>query len=152
MNMPTNVLAVGLFAVTAAFLPTGIWFLKLKPFATAPERKIPIERAFATAIGGVGVYAFMAGFYLMAASPLRDPYNEFFGTIHLLYGLVLIVGAISLGKEWDLRPASYLAFLVGLVSVLYVNLNETLIHNVSYTPIFSVAALVGLTAPAGLHP
>lgn len=147
--MPTNVLAVGLFAVTAAFIPTGMWFLKLKPFNG--EKKIASDRAFASTVGAVGIYAFMAGFYLMAASPLRDPYNEFFGTIHLFYGIVLLVGALCVGMDWDLRPASYLAFLGGIINILYVYINETLIHNSNYPIVFVAAALVGLSAPAATH-
>ncbi len=147
--MPTNILAVGLFAVTAAFLPTGIWFLKLKPFNG--EKKTSSDRAFAFTVGAVGIYAFLAGFYLMAASPLRDPYNEFFGVIHLYYGLVLVIGAIAVGMDWDLRPASYLAFLGGLINILYVYINETLIHNANYPFVFVAAALVGLSAPAATH-
>lgn len=148
--MPTNVLAVGLFAVAAAFLSTGLWFLKLKPF-TVPAKKMEIDNAFALAIGAVGVYAFMAGFYLLAGEPLRAPYSEFFGLIHVYYGMVLIVGAFSVGKGFDLRPASYLAFIGGIINIVYWYINETLIHNATYPLIFIPAALVGLSVPFATH-
>jgi len=148
--MPTNVLALGLFAVVGAFTLIGLWFLKLKPF-TAEENKANIEKGFAVAAGGIGLYAFLAGIYLLAASPLRAPYNEFFGVIHTFYGITLLAGAISLGYGWDLRPVSYLAFLAGIINVIYVYINETLIHNASYPLIFIPAALVGLYAPVATH-
>jgi len=147
--MPTNVLAVGLFAVTGAFRLMGLWLLKLKPFQVA--EKTQIDRAFATAIGAIGAYAAVAGFSLLGAEPLRAPYNEFFGLIHVYYGMVLLVGTISLWNEWDLRPASYLAFLGGIINLIYVYMNETLIRNSSYPLIFGPAALVGLTAPLATH-
>jgi len=147
--MPSNVLAIGLFAVTAAFLPTGIWFLKLKQFNGA--QKSMIDKAFAVAVGGVGVYAFLAGFLLMALEPLRPPFNEFFGAIHLYYGLVLIVGALTLANEWDLRPVSYLAFLGGIINLVYVYINQTLIQNANYPYVFVPAALVGLSVPFATH-
>lgn len=148
--MPANVLALGLFAVTGAFTLVGLWFLKLKPF-TAGENKANVDRGFAIAVGGIGLYAFLAGLYLMAAEPLRAPYSEFFGLIHTFYGVTLIIGAVSLGRGGDLRPASYLAFLGGIINIIYVYINETLIHNVSYPLIFIPAALVGLSAPAAVH-
>lgn len=148
--MPANVLAVGLFAVTAAFSLVGLWFLKLKPFVDK-ERKSEIDRAFAVAIGAVGVYAFAAGFYIMAAEPYRAPFSEFFGLIHLYYGLGLLVGAVSLGRGWDLRPVSYLSLIGGIINMLYVYINETLIKNPTYPVIFVPAALVGLSAPFALH-
>ena len=147
--MPTNVLAVGLFAVTAAFIPTGMWFLKLKPFNG--EKKIASDRAFASTVGAVGIYAFMAGFYLMAASPLRDPYNEFsvdkeFLNIKFEHEL-----AVHITTQRPIFPASYLAFLGGIINILYVYINETLIHNSNYPIVFVAAALVGLSAPAATH-
>lgn len=148
--MPANVLALGLFAVTAAFATTGLWFLKLKPF-NIPEKKEEIDRAFSVAVGAVGFYAFVAGFYMMGAEPFRAPFSEFFGLIHVYYGMVLIIGTVCVGKDWDLRPASYLAFLGGIINIIYVYINETLIYNASYTPIFGAAALVGLSAPFATH-
>lgn len=152
MVMPTNVLAIGLFAVTAAFLPTGIWFLRLKQFNPADEdKRMAIDRSFALAVGMIGAYAFLAGFDLMALEPLRAPFSEFFGAIHLYYGMVLLVGAVSVANRWDLRPASYLALIGGIMNVVYVYINETLIHNGTYPLIFIPAALVGLSAPFATH-
>ena len=148
--MPTNVLGVGLFAVPAAFLPAGFWLLKLKQF-NDPSREGGVDNAFSATVGAVGVYAFLAGFYLMAVSPLQAPFNEFFGAIHLFYGLTLVVGALSASKGWDLRPVSYLAFLGGIINVLYVWINETIIHNPTYPVVFIPAALVGLSFPLATH-
>lgn len=144
--MPTNVLAVGLFAVTAAFVPAGIWLLKLKQLVD-PGGKSGIDNTFAAIVGGFGAYAFLAGFYLMAVSPLQPPYNEFFGAIHLYYGLTLIIGAQSVSRGWDLRPVSILAVLGGALNVLYVLINANLIKNPSYPIVFLPAALVGFVFP-----
>ena len=147
--MATNVLAIGLFAVAFAFIPTGLWFLKLKSFNGSG--RIQSDRAFALASGGLGAYAFLAGFYILALEPYRVPYNEFFGLIHVFYGMVLVLGAVSVSRDLDLRPVSYLAFVGGIINILYVYINETLIHNFSYTPIFLTAALVGLSVPIATH-
>lgn len=109
------------------------------------------HRAYAAPFFGVGLIALVTGFHISLTWPMPGAYNIAFGDTTVLLGVTLLITAISLWKEWDLFPASIIAFFGGIDSVI----NGVRIFNLGYTqtPLLSgigfvLAGLAGvLSAP-----
>lgn len=148
--MPTNVLALGLYSTAAASLVTGTYFLKLKMF-TAEDVKAKANAGFGTAITFMGLYTFIAGLYLLAGTPLNAPYNEYFGAITTMFGMLLLMGGLSIKNDWDLRPVSYFAAIGGIIAANHTYINELIIHNANYPYVFVSAAIAGFSLLPATH-
>lgn len=102
-----------------------------------------------TALGAVGLLAFLTGLYTIMYWPLTGSYNIAFGEPATFYGLVLMAAAYSLARSWSLLPVGLLSFIVSIdpivTGVRLINLHMTQAPAVSGLG-FIFAGLTGLMA------
>jgi putative membrane protein len=105
------------------------------------------RRAFAPAFGGVGLLTFLLGLSMSLNWPLPGNHNIMYGEPTTLFGLIFLMTGIALSQDWDLVPASTLAFFAGIYS-LFVGANILLAPTGQVLPAtgigFILAGLGGL--------
>jgi len=78
-----------------------------------------VFRGAAAPVGGVGAVATMLGVWSEAAWPLPGSYNILFTDIYLLFGLTLVMLAISMAASLKLQYAGLLGLVAGGVTIAY---------------------------------
>ena len=85
-------------------------------YYAARGQKDQIESLVYPAVG-IGLFDFMSGFYMSFAWPMKTfgtPYNMLFGDPLLMFGLLLIIGAVMVHKNVKLGIMPLLSVLLGI--------------------------------------
>jgi putative membrane protein len=85
----------------------------------------PSEKAWAPALGMVGLLAFAAGLYMALTWPIRHMgetnltwANPAFGEMSALLGILFLGAAAAVAKEWTLMPVAIYGLVAGIVAMV----------------------------------
>ena len=76
------------------------------------------QKPYAAAFGLTGLLSLILGLRLAFTWPLPGSYNVGYGDATTLFGVVFLATAISLAKDWDLKPVALYAFFAGVDAVI----------------------------------
>ena len=65
-----------------------------------------------------GFVAAVCGFVMIFTWPLPQPYNIAFGEMSVLFGILLLGTALTLGKGWELMPLAIFGVFAGAAALL----------------------------------
>jgi putative membrane protein len=85
----------------------------------------PGEKAWAPALGMVGLVGLVAGGYMALAWPIRNMgehnlswANPAFGETSALLGIVFLGAAVAVAKEWTLMPVAIYGLVAGVIAIV----------------------------------
>ncbi|MCX5654549.1 MAG: DUF981 family protein [Planctomycetota bacterium] len=85
----------------------------------------PGEKAWAPALGMVGLVGLVAGGYMALAWPIRNMgetnlswANPAFGETSALLGIVFLGAAVAVAKEWTLMPVAIYGLVAGVIAMV----------------------------------
>ena len=146
-----NPLVLGLYSIGLGALVSGIYFLDIYPELEQASKEIKNGFGLMMALSGIG--ALIPAVQLIYFTPLREPFNGFFGVPLFAFGLVSVAGGYSVYRDFDLRPLSWFAAGTGVIASN--NVYATLIHFTtrydSYLPIFILSVFSGFSLLPATH-
>ena len=95
----------------------------------------PFNKRWVPGFAMVGVIAFVFGGHMVMTWPIIGQYNDAFGEMSVLLGIIFLGAAFAIGKGWSLTMVAVYAFFAGLAAIdlgaCIINMKMTLVPNLS---------------------
>jgi len=95
----------------------------------------PLNKRWVPGFAMVGVIAFVFGGHMVMTWPIIGQYNDAFGEMSVLLGIIFLGAAFAIGKGWSLTMVAVYAFFAGLAAIdlgaCIISMKMTLVPNLS---------------------
>jgi putative membrane protein len=95
----------------------------------------PLNKRWVPGFAMVGVIAFVFGGHMVMTWPIIGQYNDAFGEMSVLLGIIFLGAAFAIGKGWSLTMVAVYAFFAGLAAMdlgaCIISMKMTLVPNLS---------------------
>ena len=95
----------------------------------------PLNKRWVPGFAMVGAIAFVFGSHMVMTWPIIGQYNDAFGQMSVLLGIIFLGAALAIGKGWSLTMVAVYAFFAGLAAIdlgaCIISMKMTLVPNLS---------------------